>query len=143
MPACSRVLFCRFKAYPEFAKNDFFITGESYAGIYVPTLANRILDGNAAGNPYVNLKGVAIGNGCTGHSVGTCGNGPERSQILLDFFHGHGMVSQTEYEHVNGLCGSWINPPEECLQAARRATSSVGSIDVYNGTTEQQNTGGA
>ena len=63
-----------FKAYPEFASNEFFITGESYAGIYVPTLANRILDGNEAGMPYINLKGIAVGNGCIGHSVGTCGN---------------------------------------------------------------------
>jgi len=122
-----------FKAFPEYAKNDFYITGESYAGIYVPTLANRILDGNEAGQPYVNLKGIAVGNGCTGHSVGTCGNGPEREQILLDFLHGHGMISQPAYDHVNGLCGNWIDVGSDCLQAARRATNAIGSIDVYNG----------
>ncbi len=26
-----------FKNYPEFSKNRFFVSGESYAGIYVPT----------------------------------------------------------------------------------------------------------
>ena len=42
--------------FPELAKNPFFITGESYAGVYVPTLAKEILD-NA---PEINLHGVAV-----------------------------------------------------------------------------------
>ena len=129
-----------FAAFPEYKNNDFFITGESYAGIYVPTLANRILDGNEAGNAHINLKGIAVGNGCTGHSVGTCGNGPEREQILLDFLHGHGMVSATAYERVYDLCGDWINADSECLQAARRATNAIGKIDVYNGPSQQHST---
>ena len=28
-----------FEAYPEFATNDFWLTGESYAGIYIPMTA--------------------------------------------------------------------------------------------------------
>lgn len=55
-----------FKAHPQYAKNDFFITGESYAGHYIPAFAARVHQGNKAqeGLP-INLKGFAIGNGLT------------------------------------------------------------------------------
>ena len=37
-----------FKKHPQFAKNDFYITGESYAGHYIPAFATRIHQGNKA-----------------------------------------------------------------------------------------------
>lgn len=43
--------------FPEFAQNDFFITGESYAGVYIPTLAKEILEFA----PQINLVGLAVG----------------------------------------------------------------------------------
>lgn len=56
-----------FAAYPELSKNDFHISGESYAGVYVPYVTDAILTGNAAKiNPYVNIKGILVGNGLGG-----------------------------------------------------------------------------
>ena len=102
------------------------------AGIYVPTLANRIVDGNAAGNPHINLKGIAVGDGCIGNSVGTCGDGGDSLQILIDFYAGHGMVSQAEYAAVYTACGDFRSPSRQCRQAVNAANRAVGRIDVYN-----------
>jgi len=59
-----------FDKFPEFKKNDLYISGESYAGIYVPFTVNAIHHHNAVHtrDPTIfkpNLKGFMVGNGCT------------------------------------------------------------------------------
>lgn len=47
--------------FPEYKTRDFYITGESYAGHYVPQLADLILQNNKITNQTViNLKGIAV-----------------------------------------------------------------------------------
>lgn len=48
---------------PEFVGRDFYITGESYAGHYVPAVTYHLL--NMENPPKLNVKGMAIGNGLT------------------------------------------------------------------------------
>lgn len=52
-----------FTMFPELQHNDFFVTGESYAGKYVPALAYTIHKLNPAAKLKINLKGIAIGDG--------------------------------------------------------------------------------
>ncbi|XP_053616890.1 venom serine carboxypeptidase-like [Plodia interpunctella] len=53
-----------FTLFPKLRNNDFFITGESYAGKYIPALAMMIHKQNENCNEKkIELKGLAIGNG--------------------------------------------------------------------------------
>lgn len=57
-----------FKLFPELQGNDFYVTGESYAGKYVPAVSHAIKDYNIKAETKINLKGLAIGNGLTDRS---------------------------------------------------------------------------
>ena len=59
-----------FELFPEYKQNEFFISGESYAGIYVPMLAYQIIQ--AKNYRGAKLSGIMVGNGCTGNEVGMC-----------------------------------------------------------------------
>lgn len=51
-----------FHQFPEYAKQDFHIAGESYAGHYIPVFTSEILSHK---DRNINLKSVLIGNGLT------------------------------------------------------------------------------
>ena len=47
--------------FPEYKKRNFYISGESYAGHYVPELAHTILLYNKMANKaLINLKGIIV-----------------------------------------------------------------------------------
>ncbi|EER14823.1 hypothetical protein Pmar_PMAR009418 [Perkinsus marinus ATCC 50983] len=53
-----------FAEYTQYGGKDFYITGESYAGHYIPAIAHKIWRENTKGiEPHINLRGLAIGNG--------------------------------------------------------------------------------
>lgn len=52
-----------FKLFSELQNNDFFVTGESYAGKYVPAVSYTIHKKNQDAKQKINMKGLAIGNG--------------------------------------------------------------------------------
>uniref|UniRef100_A0A183BPX1 Carboxypeptidase n=1 Tax=Globodera pallida TaxID=36090 RepID=A0A183BPX1_GLOPA len=73
-----------FDKFPLFRTNRVFITGESYAGIYVPTLVAKILDGQA--KFPINLEGMAIGNAYVNAAMDT--------DTLARFAYFHGFVGE-------------------------------------------------
>ncbi|RWS19813.1 putative serine carboxypeptidase CPVL-like protein, partial [Leptotrombidium deliense] len=49
-----------FTLFNEQQKNEFYATGYSYGGKYIPAIADKI---RKESNPIINLKGIAVGNG--------------------------------------------------------------------------------
>ena len=98
-----------FTLFPTLKANPFYLSGESYAGIYVPTLAEAILDrikvDNWAGPP---LKGIAVGNGCTGTEIGICGmyegNSCDGLWYEYQFLSGLSFFSNNLRESINAEC---------------------------------------
>ncbi len=123
-----------FNAFPEYKTNKFYITGESYAGIYIPMLIDQIdLDPLKAGFFANSFVGAAIGNGCWGNTVGTCAfSSPEAQQITADFLYGHAFYSQTLREQIVQSCGDFKVLKPACIQALAKMSEEAGSYNVYN-----------
>lgn len=122
-----------FAAYPELQGNPFWISGESYAGIYVPSLAYAVYNYNVGGTGTpINLKGILVGNGCIGYEAGHCGNDPTGLNDYHDIqqWKGHGLISETTYDTIMSVC-TWANENQACQNALNDAAGEVGDIDVY------------
>ncbi|CAD7703457.1 unnamed protein product [Ostreobium quekettii] len=86
-----------FQRYPNFQSNVFFISGESFGGIYVPMLTHEVVRGNEAGEkPYINLKGYLVGNGVTDPEVD--------NNAVPAFAADQSLVSQRSYEAMLTAC---------------------------------------
>ncbi|KAK2424824.1 serine carboxypeptidase [Trifolium repens] len=95
-----------FKEHPQFTKNDFYITGESYAGHYIPAFASRVHQGNKAKEGiHINLKGFAIGNGLTNPEI--------QYKAYTDFALDNGLINKEEYDNINKL----VPPCQKAIEA--------------------------
>ncbi|CAI4232680.1 unnamed protein product [Auanema sp. JU1783] len=82
---------------PDLQKNPLFLSGESYAGIYIPTLSKLIVDGvNDKTFPNQNFRGAAIGNGFM--HVKYLMN----SLVLWGAYHAR--ISQDEWARAKQVC---------------------------------------
>ncbi|TKR81558.1 hypothetical protein L596_015409 [Steinernema carpocapsae] len=83
-----------FSIYPELQNRDFYVTGESYGGVYVPTLVRKILIDQ---NPmFANFKGMIVGNGLT--------SSIQNVRSLPDYMYYHGMVSSAKWNQLAECC---------------------------------------
>lgn len=94
-----------YKKFPNLTKNDLYISGESYAGIYVPFLAIRIDQFNAKATEKINLKGWLAGNACTHptecyHPKSDDGF----SSYTYEFFFKHAFFSQPQFKTYTEAC---------------------------------------
>ncbi|KAF3457501.1 hypothetical protein FNV43_RR02159 [Rhamnella rubrinervis] len=83
-----------FDKFPEYKNRDFFITGESYAGHYVPQLAHLILQSNVK----FNMKAIALGNPLL--EFNTDLNAED------EYNWSHGVISDFSYQLLTSYCNT-------------------------------------
>eukprot|EP00076_Gallus_gallus_P028299 XP_015151901.2 lysosomal protective protein isoform X2 [Gallus gallus] len=81
------------RLFPEYSKNDLFLTGESYGGVYIPTLAEWVMQ-----DPSLNLKGIAVGNGLSSYEI--------NDNSLVYFAYYHGLLGTQLWKDLQTFCCS-------------------------------------
>ncbi|KAL7585867.1 hypothetical protein Lser_V15G45801 [Lactuca serriola] len=116
--------------FPEYKSRDFYITGESYAGHYIPQLAQLIVQNNKITNQTViNLKGIALGNAYVDSETENTG--------MYDYFWSHAIISDEIHEGILSNCnfseaaGTITETCEDYLSQAKAARSNIYFYDIY------------
>ncbi|KAG9149182.1 hypothetical protein Leryth_003174 [Lithospermum erythrorhizon] len=113
--------------FPEYKARDFFIAGESYAGHYIPQLAQLILHNNKITNQAViNLKGIAIGNPYIDDETLYIGK--------YDYLWSHALISDEIHKGIVLNCNFSSPEPlsDECNKYLSRAEKARGNIFYYD-----------
>lgn len=112
-----------FTLFGDLAKNDFYITGESYAGKYAPTVAATIHENTGSMRVKINLQGIAVGNGFTD---------PVNMMDFGEFLYGIGLIDRLVSDYMTQVA----HRMRECIrsgsteQAARLIDSLIFGIQT-------------
>ncbi|PIA43592.1 hypothetical protein AQUCO_01900174v1 [Aquilegia coerulea] len=112
-----------FKRFSQFKNNDFYIAGESYAGFYIPELADLIIHNNlhAHSSSKIKLKGVMVGNGMMDLKI-------DRRGLYL-YLWSHALISVGTYK---GLAKNCLDFKEKCYVYEDLLAKEIGNINMYN-----------
>ena len=132
--------------FPEYKSSELYLTGESYAGQYVPNIAYHVLQSSYS----FSITGVAVGNGCWGGTQSSvqC-NGPNAERNDIDIYYGKGMLPGKLYAQIQEAC-DWAAiaasdddsddaqslplpaASSACNTLLEQAEDAVGPYNVYN-----------
>lgn len=115
------------RLFPEFSSNQVFLTGESYGGIYIPTLAERVME-----DASINLQGVAVGNGMSSYEL--------NDNSLVYFAYYHGLLGSRLWTDLQkfccsaGKCNFYNNQDQNCSESLSEVQTIVYSsgLNMYN-----------
>jgi carboxypeptidase C (cathepsin A) len=122
-----RALVNFFEKFPEFQSNDFYISGESYAGVYVPWLAKTIIQKKSKG---VNLKGIIVGNGVTDMAS-------DMDSSLVQFAYDHYLYPEETYKQYHAECGESSfsrdsKVTKACNKVRQSIKDSIQGLNIYD-----------
>jgi serine carboxypeptidase-like clade 1 len=129
-----------------------YLTGESYAGIYIPTLARRIVqdtndhdhEDDHDHDSGINLQGFAVGDGCLGTETSMCG-GLSHAGVFQDFWHvvfmaGHHQIPLSDARTIikachhsdsSGFLTSGSRDDDICKAALQKLKQELGGFFEY------------
>ncbi|KAJ4843425.1 Serine carboxypeptidase-like 40 [Turnera subulata] len=114
--------------FPEYKDRDFYISGESYAGHYVPQLAHTILYHNKkAKKTIVNLKGILIGNAVINDETDNMG--------MYDYWGSHALISPEDANDIRAHCNFSPNSntySRSCNAALDKIYNDTFFVNIYN-----------
>ncbi|KAH9427081.1 hypothetical protein DERP_014340 [Dermatophagoides pteronyssinus] len=91
-----------FKKFPHFEENSLYISGESYGGVYVPTLSVKILE-----NHYPkNFKGFLIGNGIMNYEM--------QKNSLIHYYYHHALINDDTWQYLLNNCCPNVTNARQC-----------------------------
>ncbi|GJT02855.1 serine carboxypeptidase-like protein 40 [Tanacetum coccineum] len=106
--------------FPEYKERDFYISGENYAGHYVPQLAHTILhNNNMANRTLINLKGILIGNPVIYDR--------RDPLVVFDYLDSHAIASSETLDQMRTCHGL-----DECFYAIGDLLTDLAYIDINN-----------
>lgn len=127
-----------FAKFPEYRGHDLYLSGESYAGVYVPYLAMRIDDHNkdAKDNPtenkiHINLKGIIVGNGVTNWKW-------DGDQSYIEMAHYHNIYGTELLKEIrDNKCDYYYieidpNESDECYALYNKFKNLTSKVNVYD-----------
>ncbi|KAJ9147525.1 hypothetical protein P3X46_029677 [Hevea brasiliensis] len=112
--------------FPRYKNREVYLTGESYAGHYVPQLAREIMMYNKRSKHPINLKGIMVGNAVTDNYYDNLGT--------VTYWWSHAMISDRTYQRLINTCDfRRQKESDECESLYSYAMDQeFGNIDQYN-----------
>eukprot|EP00249_Psilotum_nudum_P000929 c13136_g1_i1 orf=52-1518(+) len=114
--------------FPQYIHRELYITGESYAGHYVPQLSKLVYERNVKGvvSPLINLKGFMVGNAVIDNyydSVGT-----------IAYWWDHALISDTMYRAIMNTCNFHSDKISVLCEKLQDDAMDVefGKLDAYS-----------
>ncbi|MER8099272.1 hypothetical protein [Kitasatospora sp. NPDC094016] len=129
-----RALVQFLETYPEYQQCPLYVCGESYAGKYVPYIAQKIQQKNLARpGTHVNLKGISVGNGWITLALSI--------RVMIDYAYASGFLGkgqkdilESSYKHFqDAISGGRMKEATDLGNGLVNAILAYGGdFDVYD-----------
>ena len=116
-----------YRKFPELKKKKLYLTGESYAGIYIPMLAEKILQYNencTVDEDKIPLEGIMIGNAYTDKYY-------EEEDAVLDFSFSHGLLSYESRKEFLKYCIEQVDV-DKCNSTKKKSINFIYQLYLYD-----------